>query len=39
MKRISVAMLLALIALGGVSTARAYNDDPSTTGPEAIQAP
>jgi hypothetical protein len=39
MKRIGIAMLLALIALGGVGTAWAYNDDPPLTGPDAIQAP
>jgi hypothetical protein len=38
-KRFGIAMLLALTVLGGVGTAEAYNDDPPTTGPDAIQAP
>ena len=39
MKRFSIALLLALVAVSGVGPAWAYNDDPPLTGPGAVQAP
>lgn len=39
MKRFGIALLLALVALSGVGTASAYNDDPPLTGPDSVQAP
>ena len=39
MKQLGIAVLLALVALAGVGTAFAYNDDTPISGPDAIQAP
>jgi len=39
MKRFGIALLLALVALSGVGTASAYNDDSPVSGPDAVQAP
>jgi hypothetical protein len=40
MKKLSIAVLLALVALGGVGTSWAgFNDDTPLTGPDSIQAP
>jgi len=39
MKRFGIALLLALVALSGVGTVWAYNDDTPVSGPDAIQAP
>jgi hypothetical protein len=39
MKKLSIAFLLAVIALSGVGTSWAFNDDTPVTGPDAIQAP
>ena len=38
MKRLGIAMLLALIALGGVGAALAY-DSPPATDPDPIETP
>jgi len=35
MKQLSIAVVLALVALSGVGTAWSYNDTP-TTGPDAV---
>jgi len=40
MKKLSIALLLALVALSGVGTSWAFNDDDTpVTGPDAVQAP
>jgi len=39
MKRFGIALLLALVALSGVGTASAFNDDTPPTGPDSVQAP
>ena len=39
MKRFGIALLLALVALSGVGTASAYNDDTPVSGPDAVQSP
>jgi len=39
MKRFAIVTLLALVALSGVGTAWAFNDDVPLTGPDSIQAP
>jgi hypothetical protein len=39
MKRFGIALLLALVALSGVGTASAFNDDTPLTGPDSVQAP
>jgi len=38
-KKLSIALLLALVALSGVGTSWAFNDDTLLTGPDSIQAP
>jgi len=39
MKKLSIALLLALVALSGVGTSWAFNDDTPLTGPDSVQAP
>jgi len=40
MKKLSIALLFALVALTGIAaTASAYNDDPPISGPDSVQAP
>ena len=39
MKKLSIAFLLAVVALSGVGTSWAFNDDTPLTGPDSVQAP